>query len=106
MFLSIKELEVRRIRFDESFEPGKIDFSGSELRQAGQLHTQGTATLLENTGGEIRVKGRYRVEMEADCDRCLARAAFRSTRASTCFTGRSKRVRAWTRWGSTRAKPK
>ena len=27
MFLSIKEMEVRKVRFDETFPPGEIDFS-------------------------------------------------------------------------------
>ena len=76
MFLNVKEMEVRKVRFDEAFQPGSIDFSEDDLRQATPLHIQGTATLLEGTGGEFRVEGRFRVQMEADCDRCLAPAVF------------------------------
>ena len=76
MFLSIKELEIRRIHFTESFAPGAIDFSEVQIRQATPLETDGTATLLQNTGGEVRIQGRYRVEMTAECDRCLAPATF------------------------------
>jgi DUF177 domain-containing protein len=76
MFLSVKEMEVRRIHFAESFEPGRIDFSESQLRQIGPLETEGTATLLANTGGEIRIQGTFGAMMEADCDRCLTPARF------------------------------
>jgi uncharacterized protein len=76
MFLSIKEMELRKVRFDETFQPGQVDFSGAEVRQAGPLHAAGTAELLANTGGEVRIRGRFDVEMESDCDRCLAAARF------------------------------
>ena len=33
------------------------------------------------------MKGHLAVRMEADCDRCLEPARFRSTRISNCFTG-------------------
>ncbi len=76
MFLSVKEMEVRKVRFDETFAPGQIDFSGEDLVQALTLHAAGSAELLENTEGEVRVQGRYSVEMESECDRCLGRARF------------------------------
>ena len=76
MFLNIKEMEVRRIQFDESFETGEIDFADTGLRQITPIHAVGSATLLDNTGGEIRVQGRYTGTLEADCDRCLALTRF------------------------------
>jgi uncharacterized protein len=76
MFLSVKEMEVRKVRFDETFPPGEIDFSSDLVTQAGPLHAEGVAELLANTDGEVRIKGRLTVKMEADCDRCLARAQF------------------------------
>jgi uncharacterized protein len=76
MYLSVKELELRKIRFDESFEPGKIDFTGEEIEQTGPLRATGTAELLEGTEGGVRIQGRYTVEMGAQCDRCLGRARF------------------------------
>jgi uncharacterized protein len=76
MFLSVKEMEVRKVRFDETFQPGEIDFSSDQVTQAGPLHAEGVAELLANTDGEVRIKGRLTVKMEADCDRCLARAQF------------------------------
>jgi uncharacterized protein len=76
MFLSIKEMELRKIRFDETFAPGELDFEEDEIRQAGPLHAQGTAELLANTEGEVRIQGALSVQMEAECDRCLGRAQF------------------------------
>ena len=76
MFLSIKEMELRKIRFDETFAPGELDFEPDEIRQAGPLHARGTAELLANTDGEVRIQGHFDVQMEAECDRCLGRAQF------------------------------
>jgi len=74
MFLSVKELELRKIRFDETFEPGRIDFSGENLEQGGPLRATGSAELLDESDGDLRIQGRYTVEMTAQCDRCLGRA--------------------------------
>ena len=76
MFLSVKEMEKRKIRFDESFQAGQIDFSGEDLEQGSPLQAAGSAELLLHTGGEVRIQGRYTVEMTAQCDRCLGRARF------------------------------
>ena len=76
MLLSIKEMEVKEVRFDETFPPGEIDFSGYEVTQSGPLHVSGVAELLHNTGGEIRIKGRMTTTVEAVCDRCLGTARF------------------------------
>jgi len=76
MFLSIQEMEVRKIRFDETFAPGEIDFKDVEVQQAGPLHVTGTAELLANTEGEVRIRGRLEVRMETECDRCLGRTQF------------------------------
>ena len=69
MFLSVQELELRKIRFDVDFPAGEIDLGG--LRQIGPLHAEGEAELLSNTLGELRIRGDVRAEIEADCDRCL-----------------------------------
>ena len=71
MFFSIKELEVRKIRFDESFKPGEITFFNADLKQVKPLQAEGTAELLPHTGGEVRIKGRVVTEIVAACDRCL-----------------------------------
>ncbi|HLY15901.1 MAG TPA: DUF177 domain-containing protein [Bryobacteraceae bacterium] len=67
-------MELRKIRFDETFAPGELNFAEDEIRQAGPLHALGTAELLANTEGEVRIQGSLDVEMEAECDRCLGRA--------------------------------
>ncbi len=76
MLLSIKEMEVKEVRFDETFPPGEIDFSGSEVTQVAPLHVWGVAELLHNTGGEVRIKGRMTTTVEAVCDRCLGTARY------------------------------
>jgi uncharacterized protein len=76
MFLSVREMELRKIRFDETFDAGQIDFAGEGLTQASPLHVAGSAELLAHSGGELRIQGRYTVEMTAECDRCLVLARF------------------------------
>ncbi|HEX3876139.1 MAG TPA: DUF177 domain-containing protein [Bryobacteraceae bacterium] len=76
MLLNIKEIEQRKVRFDQSFEPGRIDFTGENLKQQTPLHVTGSAELLPHTDGEVRLQGKYSVEMGAACDRCLADARF------------------------------
>jgi len=75
VFFSVRDLEVRKARFDVAISAGEIDYAEG-LKQIGPLHAEGTAELLGNTLGEIRVKGRLKVSMEAECDRCLEKAAF------------------------------
>jgi uncharacterized protein len=75
VFFSVKELELRKARFDVALPPGEIEFYQG-LRQVTPLEATGTAELLGNTLGEIRVKGHLKVEMEAECDRCLEAARF------------------------------
>lgn len=74
MFLSVKEMELRKIRFDETLQPGQIEFASENLEQVTPLHAVGSAELLKNTGGELRIQGRYTVEFTAPCDRCLVSA--------------------------------
>src|ERR1700739_2654104 len=76
MFLSIKEMEQRKIRFDEIFAAGQIDFSEELIHQNSPLHVTGVAELLPHTEGEVRIQGKYSVEMGSDCDRCLGAARF------------------------------
>jgi uncharacterized protein len=67
-------MELRKIRFDETFAPGQIEFASENLEQVSPLHAVGSAELLKNTDGEVRVQGRYTVEFTAPCDRCLVNA--------------------------------
>jgi uncharacterized protein len=76
MFLSVKEMEVRKVRFDETFQAGQLDLSDQGVRQIGPLSASGTAELLANTEGEVRIQGRLKVEIGYECDRCLGQAVF------------------------------
>ena len=76
MLLSIKEMEVRKVPFASSWQPGDIDFTGTDVRQADTLRAEGVAELLPHTGGEVRVTGRIQTDLETECDRCLGRALF------------------------------
>src|SRR5262245_13566753 len=76
MFLSIKEMELRKIRFDETFAPRELNFEEDEVQQVGPLHAKGSAELLANTDGQVRLQGGFAVQMEAECDRCLGRVRF------------------------------
>ena len=76
MFLSVREMELRKIRFDETFEAGQMDFAGEDLEQSSPLHAVGSGELLAHSDGELRIQGRYTVEMAAQCDRCLGGARF------------------------------
>jgi uncharacterized protein len=76
MFLSVKEMELRKVRFDETLEAGQIDFAGEDLVQTSPLHAVGLGELLAHSDGELRIQGRYTVEMAAQCDRCLGQARF------------------------------
>ena len=55
LFVSVQDLELRKLVFDVDFPAGEIDLGG--LRQVGPLHAEGQAELLSNTLGEIRIQG-------------------------------------------------
>ena len=76
MFFRVRDLEIRAGRFDVELAPGVIEFLDPKLRQAGPLKAAGKVELVVGALGEIRVKGRLSVIMEADCDRCLEPAPF------------------------------
>lgn len=77
MFFSIRELELKKIRFEVDFRPGEIDFDQQTMRQVSPLHTEGTAELLNNTLGEVRIQGKLDIGLEMDCDRCLEPVPYR-----------------------------
>ena len=74
MFFSIRDLEVKKIVFDETFLPGEIQFTGAALKQVKPLLAEGVAELLAHTDGEVRIRGRVTTEIVAECDRCLGEA--------------------------------
>lgn len=78
MFISVQELELKKVHFDVAFPPGEIDFQddGDRLSQATPLQAEGSAELLPHTLGEIRVRGHLAVTMQCECNRCLEPARF------------------------------
>ena len=75
MFFSVRDLELRKAHFEVAYSPGEIEFQEPKLRQSSPLEAEGTAELLGNSLGEIRVKGHLRVTVDTDCDRCLEPAS-------------------------------
>lgn len=75
MFLSVQEMELRKLGFETSYRPGEIEFFDNQLRQATPLEVSGTAELVDGTQ-EIRLRGRLTVRIDVDCDRCLGAASF------------------------------
>ncbi len=75
MLLSIKQLEVKEIRFDETFRPVRSIFPVPRLRKP-LPSCCGSGRILAHTGGEVRIKGRMTTTVEALCDRCLGPAAY------------------------------
>ena len=71
MFFTVRDLEIRARSFEVELKPGIIEFLDPKLRQAGPLEASGKVELVIDALGEIRVKGHVKVQMEADCDRCL-----------------------------------
>ncbi|MBI2687001.1 MAG: DUF177 domain-containing protein [Acidobacteria bacterium] len=69
MFLEIRELEQKPVRFQQSLPIGVIPFD-SEFEQQSPLVASGTAELQVSTD-EIRVQGRLQVSLRMECDRCV-----------------------------------
>jgi uncharacterized protein len=76
MFISIHDLELRKLEFAESYAPGVIDL-GPDLIQRTPLKSIGRAELLEEHHGgkhhvkDIRLVGDFSSEVELKCARCL-----------------------------------
>jgi len=76
MFINVRDLELRKLEFDESFVPGVIDF-GSDVVQRTSLAAKGRAELIEEHHGakqvvqDIRLVGDFSTRVELKCARCL-----------------------------------
>jgi uncharacterized protein len=68
VFLDVKELAIRKLRFRKSYHPGAIDFHSSEIKQVAPLEVTASAELLE---GQIRIEGQLETKIEMVCARCL-----------------------------------
>jgi len=76
MLIRVRELELQKVEFDETYQPGAIEF-GPDFRQAGPLHGQGHAELIVEHRGhhqnveDIRMVGKVVANLEFSCARCL-----------------------------------
>jgi uncharacterized protein len=76
MFLDIKQLEIKPLDFDETFQPDVIDLGG-EARQLTPLKASGRAEVVEEHHGkhlvikDLRLRGRLSARLELQCARCL-----------------------------------
>ena len=76
MFIKLKDLELRKLEFDESFAPGVIELA-EDLVQTAPLKTTGRAELIREHRGarnvveDIRFVGSFTTEVEVRCARCL-----------------------------------
>jgi uncharacterized protein len=76
MFISIHDLELRKIELAESIAPGVIDF-GPDLIQRAPVKASGRAELLEEHHGgknniqDIRLVGKLSTKVELKCARCI-----------------------------------
>jgi uncharacterized protein len=75
MFLSVKEMELRKLAFRESYAPGEWEPLDGKLKQASPLVAEGTAELVSRSLGEVRVRGHLSVCLDTECDRCLEAAS-------------------------------
>jgi uncharacterized protein len=76
MFISIQELELHQVDFDEEFRPDAIDLA-NEVRSRAPIRTRGQASLIEerhskhNRIKDIRLVGDFSASVELSCARCL-----------------------------------
>jgi uncharacterized protein len=70
-FVDLRDLVDEKVSLKGSFEPGDIDFSRDNVRQAAPLNWNATA---ERAGTEIRINGALKTAVEMMCSRCLESA--------------------------------
>ena len=76
MLIRVRELELRKLEFNENLPPGAVEFL-PEVSQIGDLHAEGRAELIVEHRGhhqdveDIRLVGNLTAEMEVACARCL-----------------------------------
>jgi uncharacterized protein len=76
MFIKVKDLELRRLEFDENFPPGAFEL-GEDITQTTPLTAVGRAEVIrEDRGGkniveDIRLVGKFSTGVQILCARCL-----------------------------------
>ena len=70
MYMNVRDMELRPLRISTELPIGEIDFFDPKLQQSSPLKVEGQAALRQVLD-EIRLTGRFTVEFEIECDRCL-----------------------------------
>ena len=72
MFISVSELERRKVPFDCAYQPGNLPLLEGDWKFTGDLRVSGAAELLDRRSSRaIRVRGRIEGTAEGRCARCL-----------------------------------
>ncbi len=85
MLIRVRELELRKLEFNEDLPPGAVEF-GPDFRQIGPLHAEGRAELVVEHHGhhqdveDIRLVGSLETRIEVACARCLEPVVHHVTR--------------------------
>jgi len=75
MLITVRDLELRPLHFDQEFQPGILDL-GTDAIQRTPLHAKGQADLVEEIEGQrripdIRLRGKLATAVELPCARCV-----------------------------------
>lgn len=68
MFLDVKELALHKLRLNQSYAPGAVDYHTRDFRQVDPLEVRATAEMVDT---EIHIAGELRTRVEMACARCL-----------------------------------
>lgn len=68
MFLDVKELALHKLRLNQSYAPGSVDYHTRDFRQIDPLEVHATAELVDS---QIRISGELHTRVEMACARCL-----------------------------------
>jgi uncharacterized protein len=68
MFLDVKQLALRKLRLNQTYAPGAVDYHTRDFRQIDPLEVRATAEMAED---QIRISGELHTRVEMTCARCL-----------------------------------
>jgi len=68
MFLDVKQLAQHKLRLNQSYAPGAVDYHTRDFRQIDPLEVRATAEMAED---QIRISGELHTRVEMTCARCL-----------------------------------
>lgn len=84
MLFKVRDLEIKPIRFDQSYAAGEMNFLDEALTQAGPLRASGLVEYLDSVA-EIHAQGEFQVKLASECHRCLEHAEFAIDRKFDLF---------------------